>query len=49
MPKRLVIRSEHELIDRLSAADLDRVVQAQQFMAIFNPVGLEQYKISARD
>ena len=44
VPKRVVIRSEHELVDRLSQADLDRVVQAQQFMAIFNPVGLEQYK-----
>jgi hypothetical protein len=44
MPKRIVIRSEHELIDRLSQADLDRVVQAQQYMTIFSPVGLEQYK-----
>ena len=44
MPQRTTIRSEHQLIDRLSQADLDRVVQAQQFMAIFNPVGLEQYR-----
>lgn len=42
--KPVTLRSEHEVIDRLSGADRDRMVQAQQFMAIFNPVGLDQYR-----
>ena len=44
MAKRIVVRSEHQLIGRLSEADNDRLVQAQQFVTIFNPVGLEQYR-----
>ena len=44
MAKRITVRSEHEVIDRLSESDNDRLVQTQQFMAIFNPVGLEQYR-----
>jgi hypothetical protein len=44
MAKRIVVRSEHQLIDRLSESDNDRLVQTQQFVTIFNPVGLEQYR-----
>jgi hypothetical protein len=42
--KRITIRSEHQVAGRLSQADTDRIVQAQQFAAIFNPVSLEQYR-----
>jgi hypothetical protein len=44
LTKRITVRSEHQLIGRLSEADNDRLVQAQQFVTIFNPVSLEQYR-----
>lgn len=44
MAKRITVRSEHEVVGRLSEADNDRLVQVQQFVTIFNPVGLEQYR-----
>jgi len=44
MTKRITVRSEHQLIGRLSEADNDRLVQVQQFVTIFNPVSLEQYR-----
>lgn len=44
MAKRIIVRSEHQLIGRLSESDNDRLVQAQQYVTIFNPVGLEQYR-----
>jgi hypothetical protein len=42
-PKRVSIRSEHQWFERLDESDLKRVGQTLQFMAIFNPVSLEQY------
>lgn len=42
-PKRVSLRSEHLWIDRLDESDHNRVTQTRQFMAIFNPVSLEQY------
>jgi hypothetical protein len=44
MAKRITVRSEHQMIGRLSEADNDRLVQVQQFVTIFNPVSLEQYR-----
>jgi hypothetical protein len=44
MAKRITVRSEHEVVGRLSESDNDRLVQVQQFVTIFNPVGLEQYR-----
>ena len=46
--KRTAIRSEHELILQVAKADLDRVAQTRQFMEIFKPVSLQQYR-KARD
>ncbi len=42
-PKRLNIRSEHELVVQLSSADVKRVSQTRQFMMLFNPVSIEHY------
>lgn len=42
--RRVTIRSEHQWVGRLSEADMNRVIQTQQFMAIFNPVSLEGYR-----
>jgi len=42
--KRFVTRSEHQLIERLSESDLNRVKQTHEFMVIYNPVSLEQYR-----
>ena len=41
--KRRTIRSEHQWVDRLSEADVDRVAQTRQFMEIFNPVSIQQF------
>jgi len=43
-PKRSQIRSEHHLIDHLSEADLNRIKQTHEFMVIFKPVSLEEYR-----
>lgn len=43
-PKRVKIRSEHQLIRQVTKADLDRVTQTRQFMDIFKPVSFEQYR-----
>ncbi|NQU25937.1 MAG: hypothetical protein HQ567_32000 [Candidatus Nealsonbacteria bacterium] len=43
-PTRTIIRSEHELTRQMAKADLDRVTQTRQFMDIFKPVSLEQYR-----
>jgi len=43
-PKRMSIRSEHQLIRRLVESDRDRVAQTDQFMAIFRRVSFEEYQ-----
>ena len=43
-PKKVVIRSEHQLVRRLVESDRDRVAQTDQFMAIFKPVTFEEYQ-----
>ena len=47
-PEGTTIRSEHELIRQVAQPDLDRVTQTRQFMDIFKPVSLQQYR-KARD
>jgi hypothetical protein len=42
-PKRISIRSEHELALELGAADVQRVSQTRQFMMLFNPVSITRY------
>lgn len=42
--KRITVRSEHQVLVRLTAADRDRIAQVDQFMAIFTPIGFEQYQ-----
>jgi hypothetical protein len=42
--KRINIRSEHQLIGELNAADLSRVTQTRRFLVMFNPVSVEQYR-----
>lgn len=43
-PKRLVIRSEHQLVRELVDADRGRVAQTDQYLAIFTPVAFEEYQ-----
>ncbi len=43
-PKRITIRSEHELVQQVVGADLDRVAQAREFMEIFKPISFQQYR-----
>jgi len=43
-PKRSQIRSEHRMIDSLGASDMDRIKQTHEFMIIFKPVSLEEYR-----
>jgi hypothetical protein len=45
-PKRVTVRSEHQLIPQVAGADLDRVAQTRQFMDIFKLVSFEQYRKS---
>lgn len=42
-PKRINIRSEHELALELGAADVQRVTQTRQFMMLFSQVSMERY------
>lgn len=44
MAKRITIRSEHQVIGQLSESDNDRLSQVQQYVTIFNSVGMEQYR-----
>jgi len=44
MSRRLTIRSEHQIADQLSESDRKRVEQTRQFLAIFSPVSVEQYR-----
>ncbi len=41
---RKVLRSEHRFYEDVVGPDLDRVVQAQQFMDIFKPVDFREYR-----
>lgn len=43
-PKRLVIRSEHQLVRGLVDSDRGRVAQTDQYLAIFNPVAFDEYQ-----
>jgi len=43
-PTRVKLRSEHELSRSLAQGDLARVKQTQQFMAIFEQIGIEEYR-----
>ncbi len=43
-PKRIIIRSEHELVRQVVGADLDRVAQVREFMQIFKPISFQQYR-----
>lgn len=47
-PKKVTVRSEHQLIRRLVESDRDRIAQTDQFLAIFQRVGFEEYLKSAR-
>ena len=42
-PRRVSLRSEHQLVRRIVPADKDRVVQTRQFMEIYKLVGFDQY------
>lgn len=42
--KRTKLRSEHQLVRQIVAADVDRVTQTRQFMQIYKLVGLDQYR-----
>ena len=42
--KRIVVRSEHQLVRGLAESDRDRIAQTDQFMVIFQPVGFEEYQ-----
>jgi len=44
IPKRITVRSQHQLIRRLVQSDRGRVAQTDQFMAIFKPVSFEEYQ-----
>ncbi len=43
-PRRVRLRSEHQLIRPLAAADLDRVAQTREFMQIFERIGFHDYR-----
>lgn len=43
-PKRITIRSEHQLVQRLIESDRDRVAQTDQFLAMFKQVSFEEYQ-----
>ncbi len=43
-PKRITIRSEHQLVRRLVESDRGRVAQIDQFLAIFTPVDFDEYQ-----
>ena len=44
LAKRITIRSQHQMIDRLAETDRNRVAQIEQFMAIFSPVSFQDYQ-----
>lgn len=44
-PKRLKVRSHHQLVRTLAQSDIERVGQTRQFMTIFKPVGFEEYRV----
>ena len=46
-PKRTTIRSQHRLIRRVAAAELERITQTRRFMEAFKPVSFEQYRRTA--
>jgi hypothetical protein len=43
-PRRLRLRSEHQIVVSLSVGDLDRVAQASEFMQIYRQVGFQDYR-----
>lgn len=43
-PKRITVRSEHQLVRRLVESDRGRVRQTDQYLAIFTPVSFEEYQ-----
>jgi len=43
-PKRVEIRSEHQLVPQVAESDMVRVGQTRQFMDIFQPVSFQQYR-----
>jgi len=44
LPKRVAMRSEHDLISELIQADRERITQTNQFLAIFTPVKFTEYQ-----
>jgi len=48
LPRR-VVRSEHQFYSQVMGPDLDRVLQAQQFMDIFKPVDFREYRRTDED
>lgn len=44
LPKRITVRSEHQLIYQLVQSDHDRITQTDQYIAIFTPVKFEEYQ-----
>jgi len=49
LAKKITIRSEHQLIRRLLESDRSRVAQTDQYMAIFKPLGFEEYQREIRE
>jgi hypothetical protein len=43
-PKKVLIRSEHQIVGRLVDSDRDRVAQTDQYLAIFSPVAFDEYQ-----
>ncbi len=45
---RTTVRSRHRVTRKVTEADLHRVTQTRQFMAVFKPVGFGQYRMADR-
>jgi hypothetical protein len=44
LAKKITLRSEHKLVRQLVESDRRRVAQTDQYMAMFKPVGFEEYQ-----
>jgi hypothetical protein len=44
LARRIVVRSEHQLVRQLVQSDRDRIAQTDQFIAIFSPLGFDEYQ-----
>jgi hypothetical protein len=48
LSKQITLRSEHKLVRQLVESDHRRIAQTDQYMAIFKPVGFEEYQEGMR-